>query len=299
MTSFKSRQLLPRVAAACLLALPAELHAQSVPKSPTPLHASVGDVTDNRTTSSFSSECKLELKFTGDAASDAGTVRRVRVTEALDESGRDLRSGKEDNDSSSSFGSSRSGGALKAEVKLRNPSRNATVIKSLKGEVELFSPSEANGAILTLKDVLKHPAEPIANPVLKKYGIVLMYLTKETYEAKKKEIEAQAKASADADGNKLGEAFGEMFKGMFGGMMSGSKDALQMYVKDPEKRVVSLEFQDAQGKPLKTRGKWSSNDFQQTELASSPLPDTKLVVQLAVPEAVKKFSFEVRDVPLP
>ena len=34
---------------------------------------------------------------------------------------------------------------------------------------------------------------------------------------------------------------------MFGGMMSGSKDALQMYVKDPEKRVVSLEFQDAQG----------------------------------------------------
>jgi hypothetical protein len=254
-------------------------------------------VTDNRTTSSFSSECKLELKFTGDAAADAGTVRRVRVTEALDELGRDLRLGKEDNDSSSLFGSSRSGGALKAEVKLRNPSRNASVIKSLKGEVELFSPSEANGAILTLKDVLKHPAEPIANPVLSKYGIVLMYLTKETYEAKKKEVEA--KTSTDASGNKLGEAFGEMFKGMFGGMMSGSKDALQMYVKDPEKRVVNLEFQDAQGKPLKTRSKWSSNDFQQTELAGSPPPDTKLVVQLAVPEAVKTLSFEVRDVSLP
>ena len=61
------------------------------------------------------------------------------VTEALDELGRDLRPSKEDSDSSSSFGSSRSSGTLKAEIKLRNPSRNATVIKSLKGEVELFS----------------------------------------------------------------------------------------------------------------------------------------------------------------
>src|SRR5437867_818203 len=119
MTSFKSRQLLPRVAAgadvatattnwngplspalspsegergmvaapryalvaaAWLLALPAGLPAQNAPKPPTPVRASVGDVTDNRTTSSFSSECKLEIKFTGDAAADAGTVRRVRVT---------------------------------------------------------------------------------------------------------------------------------------------------------------------------------------------------------------------------
>jgi hypothetical protein len=87
--------------------------------------------------------------------------------------------------------------------------------------------------------------------------------------------------------------------GMFGGMMSGSKDALQMYVKDPEKRVVSLKFQDAQGKPLKTRSRWSSNDFQQTELAGPPPPDTRLVVQLAVPEAMRAVSFEVRDVPLP
>src|SRR5437588_8400173 len=131
MRSFKSRQILPQIAAACLLSLPTALMADEARKAPTPLRASVGEVTDNRTTSSFSSECKLELKFTGDAATDAGTVRRVRVTEALDELGRDLRPSKEDSDSSSSFGSSRSSGTLKAEIKLRNPSRNATVIKLL------------------------------------------------------------------------------------------------------------------------------------------------------------------------
>lgn len=181
---------------ALLLAWPIAIHAQT--KSPTPIQASVGDVTDNRTTGSFNSECKVELKFTGDAASDAGSVRQVRLIEAKDEVGRDLILKNDDDISSRSFNSGNSSGALKADVKLRNPSRNATTIKILKGEVELFTPTEANGGLLTIKSVLKTPAEPIKNAALEKYGIQLMYLTKETYEAKKKEIEAQKKAGADA-----------------------------------------------------------------------------------------------------
>jgi hypothetical protein len=287
-----------QIGAACLLALPATVHGQTG-RSPTPVKASVGDVTDNRTTGSFFSGCKVELKFTGDAAADAGTVRQVRVTEALDEVGRDLKLSTDDESSPHSFSPGHSGGPLKTEVKLKNPSRNATVIKSLKGEVELFNPTESNGAILRLKDVLQHPAEPIQNPALARYGIQLVYLTKESYEAKKKEIEAQEKSGADGAGQKLGEAFGELFKGMLGGSMSNAKDAIQMYLKDPEKRIVGLEFQDAQGKPLKTRGGWTSNNFKQTDLAGPPPPDTQLVVQLAVPEAVKTFPFEVHDIPLP
>src|ERR1039457_5582194 len=79
-------------------------------------------------------------------------------------------------------------------------------------------------------------------------------------------METQAKSGADGAGQKLGDAFGELFKGMLGGSMSNSKDAIQIYIKDPEKRIVGLEFQDAQGKPLKTRGGWTSNDFKQTDL---------------------------------
>lgn len=281
-----------------MLALPRVVHGQAG-KSPTPVKASVGDVTDNRTTGSFFSECKVELKFMGDAAADAGTVRQVRITEALDELGRDLKLSTDDEGSPRSFSSSRSSGALKTEVKMKNPSRNATVIKSLKGEVELFNPTESNGAILRLKDVLKHPADAIQNPALARYGIQLVYLTKESYEAKKKEIETLEKSGADGAGQKLGDTFGELFKGMLGGSMSNAKDAIQLYLKDPEKRIVGLEFQDAQGKPLKTRGGWTSNNFKQTDLAGPPPPDTQLVVQLAVPGAVKTFPFEVHDIPLP
>jgi|GEM_PF-1192936 len=273
--------------------------AQTGGKTPTPLQASVGEVSDNRTTGSFNSECKVELKFTGDAAADAGSVRQVRLTEAVDELGRDLIPKTDDEVSSRSFDSGHFSGALKTEVKLRNPSRNAASIKILQGQVELFNPTEANGGLLTIKDVLKTPAEPVPNPTLAKYGIQLMYLTKQTYEAKKKEIEAQQKAAAGNAGQKMGEAFGELFKGMFGGMMSDSKNSIQLYVKDPEKRVIGLKFVDGQGKALKSRESWSSNDFKSTGFDAPPPPDTQLVVQLATPESVKSYPFKVENIPLP
>jgi hypothetical protein len=284
------------VATITLALLPAA-HSQTPAKSPTPLRASVGEVTDNRSTGSFFAECKVELKFTGDAASDGGNVRQVRVTQALDELGRDLKPEKSDSGFPHSFDSEHSGGTLKAEVKLKNPSRNAGTIKVIKGEVELFNPTDANGANLHVKDVLKHPAEPIQNAALSKYGIVIMYLTKESYDAKKKELDAQ-QGGADA-GNKLGAAFADLFKGMLGGMMSDSKNSVLMYIKDPQNRVVSLELQDTQGKALKTHSRWSSSDFQQTQLDAPPPADSQLLIQLAVPEAIRTIPFEVHDVPLP
>jgi hypothetical protein len=291
-------QLIP-ICLGIFLALPAVVNAQTSGKSPTPIQATVGDVTDTRTTGMFNSECKVELKFTGDAAADAGSVRQVRLTEATDEVGRDLIL-KEDNEHSSfAFPPGHSSGVLKSEVKLRNPSRNATTIKILKGEVELFNPTEANGGLLTIKNVLQHPAEPIPNPVLAKYGIQLMYLTKESYEAKKKELEAQQKAATDATGQKLGEAFSELFKGMMGGMMSDSKNSIQTYIKDPEKRIIDLKFVDGQGNPLKTGNSWSSPDFKSTGLDAPPPADTQLIIQLATPESLKSYPFKVENIPLP
>lgn len=270
------------------LALP--LYAQNT----TSLHAVAGDVTDSRTTGSFNAECKIELKFTGDAAADATSVREVRVTKAVDETGRDLVRKEKDPFGHSSFGSH--GGTLQADVKLRNPSRNATVIKLVEGEVELFSPSESNGGILVLKDVLKHPAEPVQNPALKKFGIEVIYLTKETYEAKKKQLEAQDKSNGGA----IGDTFGDLFKGMFGGMMSSdSPNSLKLYIKDPQNRVIDFQLQDAAGKELKTHGSWSMSGMHNLDLAAPAPPDTQLLIHLATPEATKSFPFKLENIPLP
>jgi hypothetical protein len=164
---------------AIFLAIPMAASAQTEDKSAPPIQVNVGDVTDNRTTSAFNSECKVELKLTGDAAADAQSVRRVQLVEATDSTGRDLIPKKDDEMASHFMGFGQSSGALSTEVKLRNPSRNATAIKVLKGQVELFNPTEANGGVLTIKGILQHPAEPVQNPALAKYHIQLMYLTKQ------------------------------------------------------------------------------------------------------------------------
>lgn len=259
------------------------------------INVSVGDVSDNRSTGSSFSECKLELKFTGDAATDAATVRQVHVKKAVDELGRDLTR-SDDRESFHSFNSGQRAGVLKTDLRLRNPSRNSSTIKLVDGEVELFSPTVANGGVLTIKDILKHPAEPVQNEALKKYGVEVVYLTKESYEAKKKQLQEQQKSEADA---KLGDVFGDMFKGMLGGMTADSKNSVKLYVKDPQKRVIDVEFQDAGGNALKTGSTWWMGELRQTEFKSAPPPDTQLLIHLATPEALRTFAFKVENVPLP
>ena len=276
---------------AIILALPMAAKAQA-PSAP-PIQANVGDITDNRTTSPFS-ECKVELKFTGDAAADAQSVRRVQLTEATDSTGRDLIPRDNGENSPRPFGFGQSSSALSTEVKLRNPSRNATDIKMLRGRVELFNPTEANGGLLTIKGILQHPAEPVQNPALAKYHIQLMYLTKAAYDAKKREIASQQNGD-----QQLGDAFGQLFKGMFGGMMSDSKNSIQLYMKDPDKRIIDLKFVDGQGNPLKSNQSWSTDNFRSSSFETPPPPDTQLNIQLATPESLKTYSFQVENIALP
>ena len=285
-------KLLNQISLAIILATAVAANAQE--QSPPPIQAAVGDVTDSRTTGAFNSECKVELKFTGDAAADAQSVRRVQLTEATDATGRDLIPKSNDEMASHFMGFGQSRGVLSTEVKLRNPSRNATAIKTLKGRVELFNPTEANGGLLTVKGVLQHPAEPVQNPALAKYNIRLVYLTKTAYDAKKKEIESQQNGD-----QKLGEAFGQLFKGMFGGMVSDSKNSIQLYVQDPDKRIIDLKFVDGQGNPLRSNQSWSTDNFRSTDFESPPPPDTQLKIQLATPESLKTYSFSVENIALP
>ena len=276
---------------AILLTLPIAASAQQ--GSSPPIQANVGDITDNRTTTPFS-ECKVELKFTGDAAADAQSVRRVQLTEATDTTGRDLIPKSDDEMGSHFMGFGQQSGALSTEVKLRNPSRNATAIKVLKGQVELFNPTAANGGLLTIKNILQHPAEPVQNPELAKYHVQLMYLTKEAYDARKKEIESQQNGD-----QKLGEAFGQLFKGMFGGMISDSKNSVQLYIQDPDKRIIDVKFLDGQGNPLKSNQSFSTDNFRSTDFDTPPPADTQLSLQIATPESLKTYSFQVENIALP
>jgi hypothetical protein len=284
------------------LILPAAVRAQDV-KAPTPLQIRVGDVSDTRSTSQDSG-CQVELIFTGDVVQDAGNVREVRITEATDEVGRNLvmRPDEDNNNNNfnrfNQFNNGRNpSAARRAEARLRNPSRNSATIKILKGEVVFFNPNEVNGGRLTLPGVLAHPAEPIQNPGLAKYGIQMMYLTKATFEAKKKELDAQGNGATDP---KLG-ALREAFTGPFanGTMFTGQPNAVQLYVLDPDQRIVNLKFVDGQGKAVQSNGGWTSNNYRNFNFNTPPPADMQLVIELATPEALQPYPFSLENIPLP
>src|SRR5439155_10499043 len=167
------------------LALAAVLAATRAPGDQAPsVQVMVDEVDDKRTTGTFFAECDVKLKVMGDDVASALGIRAVRVVAAADDTGRDLKSDKEQGDMF--FEANRDKKAvLQTTVKLANPARNAKTIRTLRGEVELFHPTAENGGIVTARDFLAKPGVPIAAPGLKAAKISLMYVTKDVLEAKK------------------------------------------------------------------------------------------------------------------
>lgn len=258
--------------------------------------ASAGDITDKRTSGNFGGNCTIDIKFSGDTAETALTVHQVHITKAVDDTGRDLK--LDANDPFSGFSDTDRNGqtVLKKEVTLKNPSRNAHLIKVIEGEATFFSPTEANGGKIIIKNALAHPGQPIDNPVLKRLKIQITYFTKETLEAAKQ----KKKASATA-GDKIGEGLVQAFGGMFSGFgaSSGEKGAVDLQITDPDKHFVKLQLQDDNGKRLQSQGEMSYDEFHHYGLKTAPPADLQMVLYLATPEASVTVPFKLENIPLP
>jgi hypothetical protein len=257
--------------------------------------ASAGDITDKRGSGTFFNECTVQIKFSGDTAATASSVREVKIAKAIDDTGRDL---KKDKEHSSGFGDMDNSGqpVLKKEVTLKNPSRNAHVIKVIEGEASFFSPTEENGGKTIIKDVLTHPGEPLDVPALKQLKMQVTYLTKESVEAAKQKKKANATA-----GDKLGEGLAQAFQGMFSGFGGSSmeKGAVDLQIVDPDSRLVKVAFLDANGKTIDSQGHMSSGEFHHYGLKAAPAAGTQMVLYVATPGALVTVPFKLENVPLP
>jgi len=259
----------------------------------------VGDVTDTRTTGQLFSGCEVELKVVGDAVTNSLGIRAIRVHSALDDTGQSLL--KDNNETPSFFDhNTEDKSALEEKIKLKNPSRSAKFIKLLEGELELFQPTTENGGMVVVENFMSEPSEPIESDSLDKWNIQITYLTKESYEAKKREFEEAHKGNIQKAAEKVGGVFAEMFEDVFEETLSDEKNTLQFFVKDPENRVIDLGFTDSIGNPIKV---WSRSSIGELRIYSfkdsTPPSDTRLVVYLATPESIKTVPFKLGNIPLP
>lgn len=268
--------------------------AENTPAAPD-FRAAVSEVTETRSTGNQNSSCRLEFSFTGDVASDALCVRSIQLTKAVDGNGRNLLLPTPSNHYSN-LDLDRRTLVLKGNTSVRNPSRNTATIKELSGKVELFSPSDTNGGLVTLADALKTPGANLANDSLKASKIEVSYLTKDTFAAKKKELEEQQAKNIPAGMSGMANAFRSIFSGF---IPSDAKNSVCLLILDPEKRVLEVALTDADGKALQRRGRNTMGSIWQLNYDEAPPSDARLVLYVASPEALKTYTFTVENVALP
>ncbi len=255
----------------------------------------VGDVVDSRTTGKFFASCKVELKPIGDAVAEASGLR-VRVTAAIDDTGRDLIDPEKQDDGSFTAIDRRFHPEPRVELELKNPARAAKTIARLTGTIDLYVPKRDPQSIANIAGVMGQLGTPIADAKLAAAAVTIAVFDRAAQEAAKKAPKKAVKPAA----KDLGDAIGEAFAGAMGGsMMTLDENGIEVRIEDPGHRVIGFRFVDAAGAEIDRSSMMSMGtdyflDFQQ------PMPkDAALVVELATDQALISVQFALTDVPLP
>ncbi|HSE98984.1 MAG TPA: hypothetical protein VLD57_12020, partial [Blastocatellia bacterium] len=154
--------------------------------------------------------------------------------------------------------------------------------------------------------IQKSTGTPISAPALKAAGIEITMWTKEQFEARRKAEEERLKKEQKAEAGNLGEALGEAlvkaFGGLFGSLDSLSPNSIAFQIKDPQSKLVGIEFQDAKGAVISGSRFTSGSSKDQTRVHDfdEKLPETtKVKLYVLTPRSIVKTPFKLNNVPLP
>lgn len=249
-----------------------------------------------------SSNCVVELEFTGDALIGKMGNFGAKVFRATDEAGNDLRLPGEPPFQGSGVAGDRSLSPLRgwfdfngqqqrwryAGVTLRPIPRTTKQLKELAGELELYSPTFTNGGVVVCEDFGRTPGTVFKNPALEKWQVHLTLHTKETCQAAQRTASPGAAFRPDA---------GRLFPSWPG--TETIQNYLVFQATDPEKRIVGFALRGPDGKFLPIAYRNNVGDFYGLYFDSSLPQKSDLFVYLATPAAVEKFPFKLENLSLP
>lgn len=259
---------------------------------------SVTEVRDSRTTGQFFAGLEMKLKVMGDTIADAKGLK-LSVTRAVDDTGRDLL--RKDDDIRKDFtkpDENRTGQA-EIEVKLKNPSRKAAVVKELAGEVSVYSPGKDPDSVASLPSFMTHAGKKIDNKAIKNARVDLAIMTKKEFDEYKEQQKKEVKAKEGEMVKEFGEAMAKALGSLFGGMMEISENSVILNIADPDSKVIDLEFSDAAGAAIRSGSTMRTGDIRVFEF-EKPMPqDAKLTIFLITPKSMTRASFRISDIALP
>jgi hypothetical protein len=259
---------------------------------------SVIEVRDSRTTGQFFAGLDLKVRAMGDLIADAKGLR-IDVTKAVDDTGRDLL--KKDDAKRTEFAKTNENNAGQAEVeiKLKNPSRKASVIKELSGDITVFVPGKDPNALATIEAFMTMTGRPVTNKALKAARVELSVMTRKQFDEFKEQQKKEVKAKEGEMVKEFGEAMAKALGSLFGGMMEIGENSVILNITDPDSRVIEIEFIDAAGTPVRSGSSMKTGDLRVFEF-DQPMPqNAKLKISMITPSAVTKSSFKISDIALP
>ncbi len=268
---------------ALLLLLPASTFA---------VQPQVGDVKDSRTTGQFFAGLEVQLKLLGDDAADIKSAR-ITITEARDDTGRNLIDESKTSSEFTEIGRYNSGAI---SCNLKNPARKATSI-SLKGTLEAYTPAKDPKATVRIPMVLSKSGVPIKDPSLAAAGITIVVLTKA--DSEKAQAEEKKRQEEELAKKGVAGAMGQALQSAFGGMFHLGENSLGMKIVDPQQKLISYRMVKSSGDELR-RSSWTTGgEMRQIEFSEEIPNDISLELLISTPQSMQKLPLELTNIVLP
>lgn len=256
------------------------------------------EVKDSRTTGQFFAGLELKLKAIGDSLADAKGIK-VIVTKAVDDTGRDLLKKDESRNEEFSKTDENNSGQAEIEIRLKNPSRKASLIKELSGNFTIFTPKKDPKATATIDSFMKYAGKPVDSATLKESGVALTIMTKKQFDEFKEQQKKEMKEKEGEMVKELGDAMTKALGSLFGSMMEIGENSVILDVTDPQSRVIDIEFLDSAGTVIRKTSTMKTGSTLVYEF-EQPMPQhAALKIFIITPLSELKSEFKMSDIALP
>ena len=287
------------ITALLLSSITATLIAQ--PKT-APVDVVVEQVNDRRTNGSFS-QLSVTLQLPKIPASDVA-ASRVLISAASDDSGRNLV-GEENREPELSPNMSIAMGRKPAQpasvlFNLMNPSRKATALKEVRGEIELYMPSKDPNSVAEVAKFTSFAGKPLTHKALKANGVEIALLSNAQIEAERKKILDGKRKEFKEMGYEDGEELESLIGNYRDSTLPVEESDVLLRIKDPDARIQEIVYVD--GACEVQRGSLRTDDNGLTYLSTwgtKPEAGWTLRVNMKTAKNIVRHAFVLKDVALP
>lgn len=287
------------IIALSLLLAAAALAAQTKEK---PLDLSVTHVNDRRSSGSFS-RLTISVELPGIKSADVA-ASRVLLESAVDGAANSLI--KEDesepqmepNPDTMYPKNDNPPAPARISIELKTPPRDATVVKEVRGSIELFMPSRDPNSVAVVPKFLSQSGKSVSNRVLKANGVEIAIVSKAQLEADRKKQADKKREEAKAEGAE-GEDLESAVSNFLDLLFKPEAGDVVLNVKDPNKRIQEMTWLVKAGEEKRAITRDEEGLTVLSMWGETPSPDWSLRVSLKTPKNVVRYPFVLKDIALP